>query len=655
MRKLKFVILLSTCIGLGLTAWSMQSGELKTDLLRSQNEAKLLQSPAGRFENRKAIGSSTRSKLELKTRGSFRFGADHQTSKALIDQRVESRFQGLWEEIVIADDGLIQRSLLIPTEMVIDLKINGEEAKAISDQMLIDLARGFVVLRERNGLVRDVIMSPGSQDFSSDYAYALAKSMQFAFPEGELKSEWTSMEEDQNGEYQARYHLLQSDDNHLEISREKILYSKLHTSIEGNMTGNSLSSETRGELRIRYNLKDQSVMAVEGEEALLTLDENQQRLGENQQTISWTILDRSELDPARFAAIMALTQEKFVTNVTYNQMKDEAAERQVRNMYEARLGNDNLETILRAFQNIETMTDAERAKKEETEWFLKARALVYLHPEELPRIQDLLGSADVTSSFFQTMTAALVNISSPEAQKVLAHLALAKRDDAKALQSLVPDLGFVQNPEVVVEEALRTLQKDEDEWTRSMADLALSTLGSQLDKSSNPEKNERLRTIVNEVHAGFEAAEGESLKHKLDMLGNLATPDSLPLIKESLKHADSEIRALSATALRDLKSLDAENLLKDLLTHDKDAEVRVSAAMALQNFKPNSDLLNFESAALEKEENVRVRIQLLIALAKARYVDGHRVKSILEHRSKNDTHEQARNYADLLLTEFTSH
>lgn len=619
----------------------------------SLQSSEVLSSVQGQIINKKAIGSKSRTQLDLKSRGSFRFGADQKSQKALIDQKIESAFQGELEEIVFADDGVQSKSYLIPGQATLQLILNGQEQKDMAQKILADLSGGFVLHRDRSGLVLDVIMPEGAADFSADFAYSIAKSIQYAFPEGELKREWSSQEEDGNGHYQARYTVEGQDSDLLKVRRDRVLYHKLSASIEGSLGGNTLSSKTHGELRLEYDMDQQIIRSVSGMESLATLDDNHQPLGLSETTIAWDLKELSTLDADHLSAILDMTKAKFADRASYASLRDEASERQTRSMYENRLGKDNLETILNTLQGIDAMTDEDASTKLQTEWFLKARALVYLHPEELPRILDLLRSAKVEGAWFQIMTSALLNISSPEAQKVLSDLALDRRGEPKAMESLIPDLGFVQSPGPVVEETLRTLQQDES--TRNMADLALATMGSQLAKDSSAEAQDRMSMLIKDVHAGMETTDKEILKHKLDMLGNLSSEESLPLLKSSLKNEDPELRALSAFALRDLKSAEAEQALRSVLLDEKDVEVRVNAATALQNYKAHADLLKFQTDAIEREPNERVRIQLLIAIAKAKYLDQAAVKQALEARSRLDSHEQVRNYADLLLTEFASH
>lgn len=605
---------------------------------------------SAQIQSGRRLGMLSRSHLNLKSSGYFRFGGSDQNGQALIDQSLESSFRAEIDEIVIEDDALSIKTYVVPSKMNLVLTLNGHEAKGLAQEIQGDLSSGFILLRDRDGQVLDVIMPRVSRDHASDFAYSLAKAMQATFPEGKLKREWSSFEEDSHGQYQARYGISRQDRDKVEVRKEKVLYSRLNARIEGNLGDNVLSSETGGHLDLVYDLKTQALQSVSGEEKLTLLDENQQRLGENNQILQWQLLEGRVLEQSRMADIREIIDANFRDNPSYRDLRAEASERQLRTMYENRLGQDNLETILADLKASAGESDEEVFLKRQTELFLKARALVYLHPEELPRIHDLLRSAEVDAPWFQTMTSALLNISSPEAQRVLAGLSLERRDEPKAMESLIPDLGFLQNPEPEVEEALRLLQQHEP--TRNMADLAFATMGSQLAQATAPDARERLQRVVEDVHAGLQSQNSGELTHGLDMVGNLSSPESLPFLKDVLRHENPEVRAVAAFALRDIKSAEAEGLLKGVLSGEENAEVRLQAATALQNFKTSRELLDFVGVILLREGSERVRIQLLLAVAKARFVDPEGVRRVLVSRSQGDPHEQVRTYADILLTEF---
>jgi len=246
------------------------------------------------------------------------------------------------------------------------------------------------------------------------------------------------------------------------------------------------------------------------------------------------------------------------------------------------------------------------------------------------------------------MIQALTNSSTPAAQKVLVDFTNQKRGDIKAMETLVPNLGFIEGPESFVTEALQEYRKDPALAT--YADYAYGTSALQLSKSDKPDAQERYVAIENEVLELAAAANGEeAVKHQLDILGNLGSEKALPKIKESLASTETQLRSKAAYALRNNMDDASRATLFEVMKNDKEFEVRKAATEALVGYTPNLDTVNFAIDRMISESNYEVRIALLQVINRARYIDSTRVAQLIKTASEDDAHPDVRSFARTLL------
>lgn len=141
---------------------------------------------------------------------------------------------------------------------------------------------------------------------------------------------------------------------------------------------------------------------------------------------------------------------------------------------------------------------------------------------------------------------------------------------------------------------------DPDGDVRREALFALGRLGT-------PEALDLLRWYLYEPDAAIRAQSVESISQT-------RVPDLASLLKVRLRDPDSRVRRAAAEALAGCGDRDVAEALRSLLAAEEDAEVLISAGVALSRLKTFEAVREMTDLAMESD-NTTVRAQMVVALA----------------------------------------
>jgi hypothetical protein len=333
---------------------------------------------------------------------------------------------------------------------------------------------------------------------------------------------------------------------------------------------------------------------------ITTLSVNKEVVGRSDTRVKLSLVEVAEVGESERDRLLqrqsALKAEGEPVSLVNPQPGEEARHR-------AELGNKTIEQLLAEL--------AEVRPEGETNLYLKVRALVWLEPDKATRLADVLRDARANSPAVRILTQALALSGRPAAQAALADVARARKDDWAIMAEILPALGETRQPTEVIDRVLNEIARKGRDWnTCSTAQLALGALARTLMEQAPA----RAAAIVR--WASAELASARTTQHKrqfLLVLGNTASPASLPVIKQYLEDTDPGVRGAAVLALRWHRGEAVERILCRALT-DPDDTVRQEAAGAFEVRSPTRQAVEALVQALKRDRSVSVRLAVLARL-----------------------------------------
>ena len=262
-----------------------------------------------------------------------------------------------------------------------------------------------------------------------------------------------------------------------------------------------------------------------------------------------------------------------------------------------------------------------------------------------PTRHSLLASLEAAEILNEMVTTALSAVGSPEAQDALCEAVRAKKDDVRALSSLVPVLGSFGLPTQRVIALLTNLSHSPSPDVRSMAVLAFGAAAKNL----APKSPHRADLIVKDLVGRLSSSKSTDDRLTLLLaLSNTGSDTARSIIVSQQADPSPTVRRTVCTALSSFQHPDSVRALTKMLKSDQDPNVRASAvqALAAQNREPSVKEALLQAAQRDIADNVRVAA--MFSLTDLVHSDG-KVHDVIASLTQGDGSEVVRKQAAILL------
>jgi len=523
----------------------------------------------------------------------------------------------------------------------IQIATNGELAIEQTHVIEAELQRPIFADVNAQGRIVSIRFETEVQPLSQAFAKTLLASVQVVLPVDPLAKSWQTQEDDPNGKYFANYVLSTGDGDvfKIEKNRDRYVPRKIRKLIH------TFESETivkpAGSVAVEFDGMDGVIKSITGEE-LNTVVVEGRTVARSETTLSVKLTRREKVAKAELKSMhakLAAAGSKQALSTPGDQTRRETA------MQRTELGDATMESLLIDLAKRQIANDPEA---DDTQLYLKLKALIHLHPEVCVQLAKELSVVPADGPALAMLCGALSSVGHTQAQTALQSGIRARAGDWSALMFLVPALGLVETPTVATEQVLREVARTAtDEQVRSTAQLSLGIVARTL-TATEPDRS---RKILQETLASLEGAKtSESRRQLLLVLGNIGAEDTMPAITRYLGDEAAPVRAAATSALRWMDSAEVDALLVKVLTTEADEHVRLEAAQAL-SFRPmTAASLSAHQTLLSKDTSASVRLALLPNVAKASRVFSE-ARGILTNVGRNDTTVEVRDEANRLLAE----
>ena len=190
------------------------------------------------------------------------------------------------------------------------------------------------------------------------------------------------------------------------------------------------------------------------------------------------------------------------------------------------------------------------------------------------------------------------------------------------------------------------LASDSPDWNiASTSQLALGVMAGTLAE----QQPERAAKLVGWAIGNLESSLSvESARQWLLVLGNAGSAEALPIVARYVNDRSTELRAVAVSALRFIKSSQAEQLLIEALASDSEA-VRLSAAVALGFREMSAASFEAQKRAFIKDKAAKVRLEVLRNLWHAREAFAE-TRRLVRQAAAKDASSEVRKAASEVLS-----
>jgi hypothetical protein len=222
------------------------------------------------------------------------------------------------------------------------------------------------------------------------------------------------------------------------------------------------------------------------------------------------------------------------------------------------------------------------------ELYLKLKAWIYLHPDEIRRLMDRLKALDESDPALKMAIRALAAAGQVEAQNALVDLLDQRQNDVPLARKIITTLGLVPEPTLKAQEFLERLsQGDEDSAVRRNSRLALGMMGQRLSQVQDPVAQKRAQDLEELALKNLRQARGlAATTEALAVLGNCGV-SRIADLEPWLTHADPAIRGQAFFALRFAKTKEAPAYLVEHYSLEASGEVQQQIMQAISLRTPD--------------------------------------------------------------------
>jgi HEAT repeat protein len=541
---------------------------------------------------------------------------------------------------------------------VVSINTNGQVATTEAETVRVDISRDIFARLDLSGRVLAVCFDPSTNSLSQSFARALLAMTQLVFPGAPVSDlkQWEAQEEDTTGPYIARYEAQTGTGNcEAQVAPAVKTFRKTKARYlsspaqAGTKPGTSefdipTTINPGGQLSAAFDFQQGRLICLTGKESQ-TVAMAGKAVAQAETTIGLNYVSKENLSATEISALRkaSLAREKVATSVPLSakasEQESEAA------IQRTELGEATIESLLIELAHLETSGDE---TKDEAPLYLKFKALVYLQPQASALLGEILATSHPGSATTRILTGALGAAGHTQAQEALVSAIRARREDWPALSTLIPVLGSVDLPTPLAEEALREFASNSPDWNiASTAQLALGVMARSLAES------ERAAKLVDWAVKNLDSSpSAEMTKQWLLVLGNTGSATALPGIARFVHNPSPELRAVAASALRFIKSRQADDLLIKILTSDSEAKVRLEAAIALSFREPGADSFAAQKKAFLRDKTVNVRLAVLKNLWQARETF-FEIRQLVKQAAAKDVAKEVRKAAAEMMAPYS--
>jgi len=520
----------------------------------------------------------------------------------------------------------------------ITLNIDGRDQIEESLKIQSSLRENVYAVLNPQGKVLSVWLNPDLDRVCQNYIRALLGISQVVLDNTQAghTQKWTIKEEDPNGIYSALYEIQKDQDRDntdsvssdlLIIRKTKVEYFQKPDQVQCGVVEAPCIIKPYGNIIIKYNITKGLSTSLEGTENQEVFVSGKRiaysSTNLQMQYFATEVLQKPDLKSVR-NDFKNIKQRTLATSLVL-EVSDQTSEEIIQC---AKLGKNTLNDLLVELSNAERTV---KKNYDDTDLYLKFKALIYLQPEYCPDLEPILFNSDPNSLSMRLLAGALCSVGNPAAQSVLVRTIKRRDYDWSVLALLIPALGDVDTPTKETEAIINDLANNsKDPNISSMARLALGLIAKNL-ADDDPDRSVKIvKYMINKLENSKTLS---AQREFLLSLGNSRSALALSAIKNYISDDSPNLRATSVSALSWINSDEADSLLVQTLLFDADSTVRVVAAQALGCREISPALYEFQKKVLfsEKAQTVRMAILDNLSNVKDKFPEAeHLIRQIAE-------------------------
>jgi len=520
-----------------------------------------------------------------------------------------TELRGDIEMVPVDNVGPITRVLCTIHPEQLRLQANGAEVAQTIPQLMRQLRQPVLVEYTRQGQISRVHFDCNWDTTSQGFARALLGYLQVTLPDRANQTIWRAREAETNGRFVTEYSRQARTQGMLTLRKAKTAAVTIQTAPSAHQLQGAKTITPTGELILILDAGRGILQSVRGEERFDTTL-GTVLVARSRNAVAIALQNRMPVTIAQHDVLLRIARQQAqeAPGISLAQTPETAPQQEAQ-IQRANLGDATPEQILAQLADLDHSPTPDQAARQ---LLPRLKACIYLYPQFCRTLQAQLLSAQPDGIRMALMVEALRAAGHPAAQQTLINVAQARRTEVRALGLLIPTLAQLVNPTRQVDTWLQEVAFGKsDPFIASMACLSLGALTHTLAMSA-PERSRRLiLTLENHLQGCPSPRRKQTL---LLALANAAQPSTLPVLLHETRDRSPEVRSGALLALGRLPGPQPERALCLALAADKDATVRLAAALASGGHLGSARVRQVLLQALRTDRDIRIRIKALSTL-----------------------------------------
>jgi hypothetical protein len=489
------------------------------------------------------------------------------------------------------------------------LQADGTEVAQSIPQLIRRLRQPFLVEYTRQGQVARVHFDRHWDTTAQGFARALLGYLQVTLPDRADQASWRAREAEPNGRFLIAYSRQARTQGTLTLRKAKTAAVTTQTAPSAHQLRGTRTILPSGALTLVLDADRGILRSLRGEERFDTTL-GAAHVAQSRNTVAIALQKRLPVTTAQHDALLQIArrQARQVPGISLAQMPDTSPQQEAR-IQRANLGDATQEQILAQLAALDHSLTPDRSARQ---LLPRLKACIYLYPQFCRTLQARLLTAPPDGIRMALVVEALRAAGHSAAQQTLIRLALARRASVRALGLLIPTLAQLASPIPQVDALLQQIAFGRsDPFVASMACLSLGALANTL----TPIAPERARHLTLVLENRLQRCPATGQKQTLLLaLANAAQPATLPTLLHEARDRFPAVRGSALLALGRLPGPQPERAICLALASDRDASVRLAAALATGGHLRSAAIRQSLLEALRTDRDVQIRLKALSAL-----------------------------------------
>ncbi|MBF0365980.1 MAG: HEAT repeat domain-containing protein [Oligoflexia bacterium] len=508
----------------------------------------------------------------------------HIQNQILPQQKFITKSSGVIKEVLVEVSPTLDWYLFYTNPGAINLNIEIDGKKlVIGKENTPDIE--FALGRNKNGQIEKMIFPLTTGPFVKNFYKILLGLAQVVFDSKKTQDGWSVDETDFRGKYKVDYQHSESGPKVTKTNKRYIYNDKIFPNIQNSLFDIELEHDK--------SLNRMKPKSISGFQLLELNTENGHRILIEKSMLKYNSNKKAVVSSMQFAQLKeklnSLRAIGIEENIEINQDENSKAV-----FLQAQIKDTTLDDVLKNIENAGSNSSLLTSDFQKT--YVQLKAFLEIDPTAAKRVGEVLRELSPKNPLYLNLVGALGSIGNEHCQQTLISLLNEKKDTWDYAKLIIPQLGFLQKPNLLAENTLKEItEKSSNIDCQTTAQLSLGIMSNKLRQDQDHQRSEQLyEYLLQKLQSD---SQNECVITSLKAIGNTGDERIINDLEKYFSDKNVLTRETAFLSLRLVKNERSIDLIINAIANEYSETTKIHYIEAL-----NQRQLSVSS--LEKLENI---------------------------------------------------